>query len=145
MLFRSVQLEEIQEEMIKAESLKKEFNKYKTQKVTTKDNKSFDICINTGDLLDLNRMDEYEFDGVGLFRSEFLYLNKVAAPSEDYLFNVYKSFAEKLGSKPLIVRTLDIGGDKQCPFINIKDEMNPFLGLRAIRYCLEDIEIFKTS
>ena len=139
------QLEAIQGEMIKAESLKKEFNKYKTQKVTTKDNKSFDICINTGDLLDLNRMDEYEFDGVGLFRSEFLYLNKVAAPSEDYLFNVYKSFAEKLGSKPLIVRTLDIGGDKQCPFINIKDEMNPFLGLRAIRYCLEDTEIFKTS
>ena len=123
--------------------LKKELDDIKEAKTT--DGYIFDVCSNTGDLTELERLDSIPLDGVGLFRTEFLYLNKTTPPTEDYLFEVYKKFVEKLNHKQMIIRTLDIGGDKKCPYIDIKDEANPFLGYRAIRYCLDHKDFFKTS
>ena len=135
----------IKEKINKEELLKASLIEMKDKKSLTKDNKSLEITANAGDLSELDKLLEVNSDGIGLFRTEFLFLNRSTAPEEDYLFNVYKTFAEKLNGKPLIIRTLDIGGDKKCPYIDIGDEQNPFLGYRAIRYCLDNKEFFKVS
>ena len=131
-------------EKIKIEiELNKELDNVKEAK--TLDGYKFEVSANAGDLTELEKINSIPLDGIGLFRTEFLYLNKTTPPTEDYLFEVYKSFVTKLGDKPMIIRTLDIGGDKKCPYIDIKEEANPFLGYRAIRYCLDHKEFFKTS
>ena len=135
----------IKEKIKKEELLKASLVEMKDKESLTKDNKSLEITANAGDLSELDKLLEVNSDGIGLFRTEFLFLNRSTAPEEDYLFNVYKTFAEKLNGKPLIIRTLDIGGDKKCPYIDIGDEQNPFLGYRAIRYCLDNKEFFKVS
>ena len=135
----------IKEKIKKEELLKASLVEMKDKKSLTKDNKSLEITANAGDLSELDKLLEVNSDGIGLFRTEFLFLNRSTAPEEDYLFNVYKTFAEKLNGKPLIIRTLDIGGDKKCPYIDIGEEQNPFLGYRAIRYCLDNKEFFKVS
>lgn len=111
----------------------------------TLDGKKFDVAINSGDINELSLLDKMSNDGIGLFRTEFLFLNRNEEPTEEELFKVYKDFAIKLGDKPFIIRTLDIGGDKKAPYIQIDKEDNPFLGYRAIRYCLDHKEFFKTS
>ena len=135
----------IKEKIKKEELLKASLVAMKDKPSLTKDNKSLEITANAGDLSELDKLLEVNSDGIGLFRTEFLFLNRSTAPEEDYLFNVYKTFAEKLNGKPLIIRTLDIGGDKKCPYIDIGEEQNPFLGYRAIRYCLDNKEFFKVS
>ena len=135
----------IKEKIKKEELLKASLQEMKDKESLTKDNKSLEITANAGDLSELDKLLEVNSDGIGLFRTEFLFLNRSTAPEEDYLFNVYKTFAEKLNGKPLIIRTLDIGGDKKCPYIDIGTEQNPFLGYRAIRYCLDNKEFFKVS
>ena len=135
----------IKEKIKKEELLKASLVEMKDKESLTKDNKSLEITANAGDLSELDKLLEVNSDGIGLFRTEFLFLNRSTAPEEDYLFNVYKTFAEKLNGKPLIIRTLDIGGDKKCPYIDIGEEQNPFLGYRAIRYCLDNKEFFKVS
>ena len=135
----------IKEKIKKEELLKASLQEMKDKPSLTKDNKSLEITANAGDLSELDKLLEVNSDGIGLFRTEFLFLNRSTAPEEDYLFNVYKTFAEKLNGKPLIIRTLDIGGDKKCPYIDIGEEQNPFLGYRAIRYCLDNKEFFKVS
>ena len=135
----------IKEKIKKEELLKASLQEMKDKESLTKDNKSLEITANAGDLSELDKLLEVNSDGIGLFRTEFLFLNRSTAPEEDYLFNVYKTFAEKLNGKPLIIRTLDIGGDKKCPYIDIGEEQNPFLGYRAIRYCLDNKEFFKVS
>ena len=135
----------IKEKIKKEEMLKESLMEMKDKPSLTKDNKSLEITANAGDLSELDKLLEVNSDGIGLFRTEFLFLNRSTAPEEDYLFNVYKTFAEKLNGKPLIIRTLDIGGDKKCPYIDIGEEQNPFLGYRAIRYCLNNKEFFKVS
>lgn len=84
-------------------------------------------------------------DGIGLFRTEFLYMNRQELPNEDEQFTVYRTVLEKMRNKPTIVRTLDIGGDKNLPYLKLPSEMNPFLGYRAIRLCLDQQEIFRTQ
>ncbi len=84
-------------------------------------------------------------DGVGLFRTEFLYMAGSMPPSEDAQFTVYDGIAKSLGEKPLTIRTLDVGGDKNIPYLNMAKEDNPFLGFRAIRYCLDNRELFKVQ
>jgi len=84
-------------------------------------------------------------EGVGLFRTEFLFLDRTTPPTEGEQFRAYKTVLEKFESKPIIVRTLDIGGDKQIPYLNLDKELNPFLGVRAIRLCLIRKELFKTQ
>ena len=84
-------------------------------------------------------------EGVGLYRTEFLYLNQTALPTEEEQFAVYHTVAQRVSPDPLIIRTLDLGGDKLADNMESGDELNPFLGWRAIRYCLENVEIFKTQ
>jgi len=85
-------------------------------------------------------------EGVGLYRTEFLYLNRPTLPSEDEQYEIYRKDAERVRPDPLIIRTFDLGGDKLAPgTVDIADELNPFLGWRAIRFCLENIDIFKTQ
>jgi phosphotransferase system enzyme I (PtsI) len=84
-------------------------------------------------------------EGVGLYRTEFLYLNQTKLPTEQEQFEVYRSVAERVAPDPLIIRTLDLGGDKVTATIESSDELNPFLGWRAIRFCLENVEIFKVQ
>jgi phosphotransferase system enzyme I (PtsI) len=115
------------------------------KRAVTLDGKVFEVASNAGDVNDLDRVINVKSDGVGLFRSEFLYLNRDNPPSEELQFNAYKSFAQALNGKPLIIRTIDIGGDKKSSFFDIPKEDNPFLGYRAIRYCLDHKEMFKTQ
>jgi len=85
-------------------------------------------------------------EGIGLYRTEFLYLNRTTLPTEDEQFETYRKVAERVRPDPLIIRTFDLGGDKLAPgTVDITDELNPFLGWRAIRLCLENIEIFKVQ
>lgn len=84
-------------------------------------------------------------EGVGLFRTEFFYLNRTELPSEDVQYEAYRNVAENLAPAPVIIRTLDLGGDKQMSALNLPEELNPFLGWRAIRYCLEEIDVFKVQ
>ena len=84
-------------------------------------------------------------EGVGLFRTEFLFMDRPSLPSEDEQFEAYSTVAKSMGNKEVIIRTLDIGGDKAVPYLDIPKEDNPFLGYRAIRYCLDNPEMFKTQ
>lgn len=88
---------------------------------------------------------EQDGEGVGLFRSEFLFMDRSEAPFEDEQYHAYRKAVEKLDGRPLIIRTLDAGGDKHIPYLNIDEEMNPFLGYRAIRICLDDEMLFRTQ
>src|SRR6202023_353853 len=85
-------------------------------------------------------------EGIGLYRTEFLYLNRTTLPTEDEQFHIYRKVAERVRPDPLIIRTFDLGGDKLAPgTVDITDELNPFLGWRGIRLCLENIDIFKAQ
>lgn len=108
-----------------------------------KDGKQVSVEANIGNLEDLKIALKNGADGVGLFRTEFLYMGRDSIPSEEEQYHVYREAAELLGGKPLTIRTLDIGGDKKLPYLKQPAEANPFLGLRAIRLCLKHPEIFK--
>lgn len=84
-------------------------------------------------------------EGIGLFRTEFLYMDRNQAPGEDEQFEAYSSVAKTMGGREVIIRTLDVGGDKHIPYLEIEKEENPFMGLRAIRYCLKNTELFKVQ
>lgn len=98
---------------------------------------------NIGSPKEIDQVLDNDGEGVGLFRTEFLFMDKYRCPTEEEQFIAYKEAAEKLGDKPLIIRTLDIGGDKELFYLNLPKEMNPFLGYRAIRLCLDQEDIFK--
>jgi phosphotransferase system enzyme I (PtsI) len=111
----------------------------------TKSGKKINIYANIGHPRDLASAIVNDANGIGLFRSEFLYLEKTYAPSEDEQFVKYKEIAEGMGGKPVIIRTLDIGADKKISYFNLPQEENPALGYRAIRICLTDTNVFKTQ
>ncbi len=111
----------------------------------TKSGKTIDIFANISSPRDVATAIANDAGGVGLFRSEFLYLEQTDYPSEDEQFLKYKEVAEKMGGKPVIIRTLDIGADKKINYFNLPDEENPALGFRAIRICLTDTNMFKTQ
>lgn len=111
----------------------------------TLDGKHIEICANIGGPGDVASVIEYGGDGVGLYRTEFLYMDRDKLPGEDEQFEAYKAVAERLKGKPVIIRTLDIGGDKKLSYLPLKEEMNPFLGFRAIRLCLEMRDMFRTQ
>lgn len=138
----------IKEYQDKIEFLKEEkerLDKYKFDPASTKDNIHIEVNANIGGVADAVSAVECGADGVGLFRSEFLYLQSNDFPSEEVQFESYKKVLETMGDKRVIVRTLDLGSDKQAPYFNIENEDNPALGYRAIRICLDKIEIFKTQ
>lgn len=115
------------------------------QPTVTKDGVNVDIAANIGSPKDLNSVLEYGAEGIGLFRTEFLYMDKDDFPTEIEQFEAYKSVLEGMKGKPVVIRTLDIGGDKELPYLKLPKEMNPFLGYRAIRLCLDRKDIFKTQ
>ncbi|MFW6271116.1 MAG: phosphoenolpyruvate--protein phosphotransferase [Bacillota bacterium] len=118
--------------------------KYKGKKAKTNDGEEIEVAGNIGNIADVEGVLENGGEGIGLFRTEFLYMDRKSLPDEDEQFEVYKDVAEKMGDKPVIVRTLDVGGDKDIPYLDLAEEMNPFLGYRAIRLCLDRKEdIFK--
>ena len=102
----------------------------------TKDGTSLELFCNIGTPKDAKKAIECDGEGIGLFRSEFLFMDNNHMPTEDEQFAAYKEVAETMSGKPVIIRTLDIGGDKDIPYLNMKKEENPFLGYRAVRYCL---------
>lgn len=120
-------------------------NQYKHKASITKDGKAIEIACNIANVSDIDAVIESTADGIGLFRSEFLYMNRSQLPSEEEQFQAYKAVLEGMKDKPVTIRTMDIGGDKQLSYLDIEEEMNPFLGYRAIRICLEDVELFKTQ
>lgn len=126
---------------IKIEKLKE----LKDLPAVTTDGKQSMLVANIGTPKDVDGALKNGAEGIGLFRTEFLYMNRNDFPSEEEQFEAYKYVAEKMNGKPVTIRTLDIGGDKKLPYLNMPDEMNPFLGYRAIRLCLDEKEMFKTQ
>ena len=108
----------------------------------TADGRRVEIFANIGSVSDAQQAIERGAEGVGLLRSEFIFLNRTTAPSEDEQYAAYRAIAQTLNGRPLIIRTLDVGGDKPLPYIEQKPEANPFLGLRGIRLCLARPELF---
>ncbi len=119
--------------------------KYALQPAVTKDGVKKDVFINIGSPEEAKDAAKNGAEGIGLFRTEFLFMEKASAPTEEEQFSAYKEAAQAVLGKPVIIRTLDIGGDKQIDYLGIKKEENPFLGFRAIRYCLKNKELFKTQ
>lgn len=141
-----------QEEVAKLDEIKKELKdekgslgKFKNKKSITKDGYKTEVVANIGTPKDMDAVIENGAEGVGLFRSEFLYMDSDTMPTEEEQFEAYKEVLEKSEGKRVIVRTLDIGGDKDLKYLNLDKEDNPFLGYRAIRICLREPEIFKVQ
>lgn len=111
----------------------------------TLDGQSIQLHANIGSIKDLDMVLQNDADGIGLFRSEFIYLERTGFPTEEEQFRIYRTVAEAMGKKRAIIRTLDIGADKQCAYFGMEKEENPALGCRAIRLCLTRTEIFKTQ
>lgn len=124
---------------------KKELEKYIDKKAITLDGHKVDVEANIGKPTDADNLESYGADGVGLYRSEFLYMDSPNWPDEDLQYNSYKYVLEKNPKHIVIVRTLDIGGDKKLPYFTFDHEENPFLGYRAIRFTLDRKDIFKTQ
>ncbi len=117
----------------------------KGRKSITKSGKKIKLYANIGGTDDIDKVIENDAEGIGLFRSEFLYLGKDELPGEDVQFEAYKSVLSKMKDKEVIIRTLDIGADKKADCLNLSPEENPALGYRAIRICLDNTELFKTQ
>jgi len=131
---------------------KKEYQEYKMRLAELKDfpactvdGRRVELCANISGVNDLKSVEENGAEGVGLFRTEFLYMDSMHFPTEEEQFRVYREVAEKLNGKPVTIRTLDVGGDKDLPYFSFNKEQNPFLGWRAIRICLDRVDIFKTQ
>lgn len=116
---------------------KKELEQYIGKPTVTKDGVRIELVANIGKPEDLEKVLQYDGEGVGLFRTEFLFMDRTAMPTEEEQFEAYKTVAEGLKGKPVIIRTLDIGGDKEIPYMRLTKDENPFLGYRAIRFCLD--------
>jgi len=124
---------------------KNELKKITKLPSVTLDGKRIELAANIGGPSEVDSVLEYGGDGVGLYRTEFLYMDRDNFPSEEEQFEAYRIVAEKMDGKPVIIRTLDIGGDKKLSYLPLQEEMNPFLGLRAIRLCFEMRDMFKTQ
>ncbi len=133
------------EKKLRYEQLEKELFKYKDLPSETPDGYHITLLANIELVEELSSVLEYGAEGIGLYRTEFLYLNRKDLPSEEEHFNIYKKVIEKTSPHPVTLRTLDLGGDKFLSHIDLAEEMNPVMGLRAIRFCLKEVNIFKTQ
>ncbi|TFE00331.1 phosphoenolpyruvate--protein phosphotransferase [Jeotgalibacillus salarius] len=124
---------------------KAEWAKLVDEKTVTAEGRHVELAANIGTPKDLEGVANNGGEGIGLYRTEFLYMGRTELPSEDEQFESYKAVLEGMKDKPVVVRTLDIGGDKELPYLNLPEEMNPFLGFRAIRLCLEQTDLFRTQ
>ncbi|MEK5039832.1 phosphoenolpyruvate--protein phosphotransferase [Sporosarcina sp. FSL K6-3457] len=127
------------------EQQKVEWAKLVNEKTMTADGHQVELAANIGTPEDLVGVVNNGGEGVGLYRTEFLYMGRDKLPTEEEQFEAYKKVLQGMEGKPVVVRTLDIGGDKELSYLQLPEEMNPFLGFRAIRLCLEEQEIFRTQ
>lgn len=116
---------------------KKDLEQYIGKPTVTKDGVSIELVANIGKPEDVEKVLQYDGEGIGLFRTEFLFMDRTAMPTEEEQFEAYKKVAIAMNGKPVIIRTLDIGGDKEIPYMGLQKDENPFLGYRAIRFCLD--------
>lgn len=116
---------------------KEELKKYVGRETITKDGVKIEVAANIGRPEDVDRVLSYDAEGIGLFRTEFLFMDRTSMPTEEEQFEAYRKVAIAMNGKPVIIRTLDIGGDKEIPYMGLKKDENPFLGYRAIRFCLD--------
>lgn len=131
-----------QESLIAARN---ELAKLKDLPSITKDGHHFELCANIGTPKDVDGALRNGAEGVGLYRTEFLFMDRNSLPSEEVQFQAYKEVAQSIGDRSVIIRTLDIGGDKDLPYLDLPKELNPFLGWRAVRMCLDRPEILQTQ
>lgn len=122
-----------------------ELSKLKDQPTISKDGRLVELAANIGSVEDVQKVIDNGAEGIGLFRTEFLYMGRSSFPSEEEQFKVYQYVLEKMEGKPVVIRTLDIGGDKELPYLELPKESNPFLGLRAVRLCLDREDLFRTQ
>ena len=135
---------EFEEKKQKARDRELEFESYRGKPTLTGDNRKISLMCNASSLVELRNAIENDCEGIGLFRTEMLFMRSDHAPTEEEQLNLYRKAAELLDGRPLTIRTLDIGGDKNIPYLKMQQESNPFLGIRAIRYCLKkNPELFK--
>ncbi len=139
------QIEEYSKKREKFIEERRELEKYRGQKTKSADGIEYQLCCNIGKPDDAVKAVECDGEGVGLFRTEFLFMDRTSVPTEQEQFEAYKKAALILKGRPMIIRTLDIGGDKELPYLGLEKEENPFMGFRAIRYCLKNRELFKTQ
>ena len=124
---------------------KKELEKYIGMPSVTKDGVRVELAGNIGKPEDVDKVLQYDGEGVGLFRTEFLFMDRTEMPTEEEQFEAYKKVAITMNGKPVIIRTLDIGGDKEIPYMGLTKDENPFLGYRAIRFCLDRKDIYNVQ
>ena len=147
-LFLDPSPELIAEYVAKKEKLaaeKEELKKLISEEAVTTDGRKVDIWGNIGSPNDVDAVIESGATGIGLYRTEFLFMNSDHFPTEEEQYKAYRVVAEKMQGKPVTIRTMDIGGDKELPYLDLPKEMNPFLGYRAIRISLENKDMFKTQ
>ena len=138
-------LAELQEKMHREAGEKAALDAYRDRDCVTKTGRKMLVCANIGSAEDAEMAKKLGAEGVGLMRSEFLYLGCTSLPDEEYLFNAYRQVAQIMGDKPVVIRTLDIGADKQVDYLNLEKEENPALGLRGLRLCLHNEDLFRTQ
>ena len=124
---------------------KAELAKFIGKATATKDGNSVELVGNIGTPDDANKVLECDGEGIGLFRTEFLFMDRDKTPTEEEQFEAYKKVALIMKDKPVIIRTLDVGGDKDIPYLGLSKEDNPFMGFRAVRYCLKNIDLYRTQ
>ena len=127
------------------EHRREELEEVRGQETRTRDGRRVRLYANAGSLEDLDQVLANDAEGIGLFRSEFIYLDSVTFPTEEQQYWVYKTVLEKMGDRPVVIRTLDIGADKQLSYLHLDEEDNPALGMRAVRLCLTRPELFRTQ
>lgn len=139
------EIRQAREEDVRYSNKLKQLSVFKNRESITRDGKRIHVLANIMDASVTDKLMEYGADGVGLFRTEFLYMNRETMPSEEEQFVIYQNIAKKLKGKPLTIRTMDIGADKTASCLKMEKEENPFLGYRAIRICLDRPEILKVQ
>ncbi len=139
------QLESYKERLKKLKAEKEVLEAFTDSVTITRDGKRINLYANIADITDVKEAVRLNADGVGLFRTEHIFMSEKSAPDENLQYKKYCSVAEAFDDKPVIIRTLDIGGDKQIPYLASDEEPNPFLGHRAIRYCLDNRELFEAQ
>ncbi|PSL44022.1 phosphoenolpyruvate--protein phosphotransferase [Salsuginibacillus halophilus] len=139
------QLREYEKKQKAFEAQKAEWEKLVNESSVTADGKHVELAANIGTPEDMTGVQSHGAEGIGLYRTEFLYMGRNELPDEEEQFNAYRSVVEPMNGKPVVIRTLDIGGDKELPYLDLPEEMNPFLGYRAIRLCLEETDMFRVQ
>lgn len=139
------EIEEHHEQSVAFSEQKARWEMLKDEPSVTADGHAVELAANIGTPKDLDGVLSNGAESIGLYRTEFLYMDSSELPSEEVQFEAYKTVLESMGEKPVVVRTMDIGGDKKLPYLPLPEEMNPFLGYRAIRISLEEDHIFRTQ